>query len=130
MNMENPSKDQKRVLIVDDALIIRRRIRDIAESVGWQVAAEAVDGEQAVTFYQQHRPDLVTMDIVMPQLDGVAALEQIKEYDPTAKVAMVSAVDQRDKLSQCIGLGAVDFIVKPFDADTLRQFFQKYLELS
>ncbi len=67
----------KRVLIVDDALIMRKRIRDIAEEAGWQVAGEAKDGEEAVALYQQEKPDLVTLDIVMPKLDGVSALKQI-----------------------------------------------------
>jgi two-component system chemotaxis response regulator CheY len=119
--------ENKRVLIVDDALIIRRRIRDIAEEAGWQVAAEAKDGEEAVALYQQEKPDLVTLDIVMPNLDGVAALRRIVEEDPQARVVMVSAVNQKEKLAECIQAGAMDFIVKPFDRANLRSFFEKYL---
>ena len=117
----------KRVLIVDDALIIRKRIKEIAEEAGWQVAAEAKDGEEAVALYQEQRPDLVTLDIVMPRLDGVAALKQLIEHDPRARVVMISAVNQKEKLAECIGAGAVDFIVKPFDKASLFRFFQKYL---
>ena len=116
----------KRVLIVDDALIIRKRIKEIAEEAGWQVAAEAKDGEEAVALYQRERPDLVTLDIVMPRLDGVAALKQLIQHDPGARIVMVSAVNQKEKLAECIGAGAIDFIVKPFDKPSLLRFFQKY----
>ena len=117
----------KRVLIVDDALIIRKRIKEIAEEAGWQVAGEAKDGEEAVALYREERPDLVTLDIVMPRLDGVCALKQIVKHDPRARVVMVSAVNQREKLAECIGAGAIDFIVKPFDKASLLRFFQRHL---
>jgi two-component system chemotaxis response regulator CheY len=115
----------KRVLIVDDALIIRKRIRAIAEEAGWQVAAEAKDGEEAVVLYQQERPDLVTLDIIMPRLDGVGALKRIVELDPGAHVVMISAVNQKQKLAECIAAGAFDFIVKPFEKASLLGLLQK-----
>ena len=118
---------EKRVLIVDDALIMRRRIREIAEEAGWQVAGEAKDGIEAVALYQQAKPDLVTLDIVMPKIDGVSALKQIIQHDPRARVVMVSAVNQKEKLAECIQAGAMDFIVKPFDKASLLTFFEKYL---
>jgi two-component system chemotaxis response regulator CheY len=117
----------KRVLIVDDALIMRKRIKDIAERAGWEVAGEAANGEEAVAMYDRVSPDLVTLDIVMPKMDGVTALKQVLANDPAAQVVMISAVDQRDKLTECIEHGAVDFIVKPFDADRLTKFFGKLL---
>ena len=117
----------KRVLIVDDALIMRKRIQEIAEEAGWQVAGQAQDGAEAVAMYRQVQPDLVTLDIVMPNLDGVSALKQIRQIDPHAQVIMVSAVNQREKLSECIGAGAMDFIVKPFEKASLRSCFEKYL---
>ena len=117
----------KRVLIVDDALIMRKRIRDIAEQAGWEVAGEAGDGEEAVALYQRETPDMVTLDIIMPRMDGVAALKTLIGNDPAARVVMISAVDQRDKLTECIQSGAIDFIVKPFDNARLRSFFTKYL---
>ena len=117
----------KRLLIVDDALIMRKRIREIAEAAGWQVAAEAADGEQAVALCQQERPDLVTLDIVMPKLDGVAALRQIMRHDPRTRVVMVSAVNQKEKLVECIQAGAIDFIVKPFEKTSLSEFFERRL---
>ena len=117
----------KRVLIVDDALIIRKRIKEIAEQSGWEVAGEAKNGEEAVALYAEEKPDLVTLDIVMPKLDGVTALKRLLTADPQARVVMISAVDQKEKLTECIQAGAVDFIVKPFDKAKLRAFFDKYL---
>jgi two-component system chemotaxis response regulator CheY len=117
----------KRILIVDDALIMRRRIREIAEEAGWQVAGEAQDGAEAVAMYPREKPDLVTMDIVMPNLDGVSALKQLMLTDPQARVVMVSAVNQKEKLAECIAAGAIDFIVKPFEKASLRSFFEKLL---
>ncbi|MEM9658514.1 MAG: response regulator [Planctomycetota bacterium] len=117
----------KRLLIVDDALIMRKRIREIAEAAGWQIAGEASDGEQAIEMYRKTKPDLVTLDIVMPRRDGVAALKAISQADPSARVVMISAVDQKEKLAECIRLGAVDFIVKPFDKEGLRDFFVRRL---
>jgi len=113
-----------RVLIVDDAMIMRLRIREIAEQAGWEVVGEAATGQQAVDDYSTLKPTLVTMDIVMPTMDGVEALRTIRALDPQARVCMVSAVNQRDKLMECIQLGAIDFIVKPFDKTRLLTFFQ------
>lgn len=116
----------KRLLIVDDALIMRRRIREIAQQAGWEIAGEAPDGVAALQRHQELQPDLTTMDIVMPNMDGVAALRAVRERDPRAQVVMVSAVDQRDKLAECVRLGAIDFIVKPFDPQNLRRLFEKW----
>jgi two-component system chemotaxis response regulator CheY len=124
--MENAGLS-KRVLIVDDALIMRKRIKEIAEQAGWQVAGEAKTGLEAVALYQRERPDLVTLDIVMPEMDGVAALRQIIEFDTQAKVVMISAVNQKKKLTECIRAGAMDFIVKPFEKTDLLSFFEKQL---
>lgn len=116
---------RKRLLIVDDALIMRKRIKEIAQKAGWDVAGEAADGAEALQMHQELRPDLTTMDIVMPKMDGVAALRAVREQDATAQVVMVSAVDQREKLAECVRLGAIDFIVKPFDPANLLKFFEK-----
>jgi two-component system chemotaxis response regulator CheY len=117
----------RRLLIVDDALIMRSRIRDIAQASGWEVAGEAADGVEAVRLFQAERPDLMTLDIVMPEMDGVEVLKRVRDLDPEAQVVMISAVDQREKLAQCIDLGAIDFIVKPFDGERLRKLFGKQL---
>jgi two-component system chemotaxis response regulator CheY len=117
-----------RLLIVDDALIMRMKIRDIARSAGWQIVAEAANGEEAVRLYQEHHPDLVTLDMVMPGMDGFAALKAIRELNPNANIVMVSAVNQKDKLRECIDNGAVDFVVKPFDPENLKSFFERHLQ--
>jgi two-component system, chemotaxis family, chemotaxis protein CheY len=114
-----------KLLIVDDALIMRMRIREIALQAGWEVVAEATNGAQAVELYRELRPDLVTLDIVMPQMDGVEALRRIREEEPQARVCMVSAVNQKEKLAECIKLGAIDFIVKPFEKSQLESLFSK-----
>lgn len=122
----DPVMTSNRLLVVDDALIIRQRIRAIAEEAGWQVAGEAKNGNEAIALYQQEKPNLVTLDIVMPDLDGVSALIQIMKLDPEARVIMVSAVNQRDKLAECIRVGALDFVVKPFEKAALRGLFERY----
>jgi two-component system chemotaxis response regulator CheY len=106
---------------------MRKRIRDIAEQAGWEIAGEAENGEEAIAAYERERPDLVTLDIIMPKMDGVAALKGVKAADPEAQVIMITAVNQRDKLTECISEGALDFIVKPFDADRLRKILEKYV---
>ena len=115
----------KRLLIVDDAVIMRMRIKEIAREAGWTVVGEAVNGQEAVARYTELAPDLVTLDIVMPQMDGVAALREIRQRDPSARVVMVSAVDQKDKLLECVRLGALDFIVKPFNKASLQGVLAK-----
>ncbi len=115
----------RKLLIVDDAMIMRLRLREIAIRTGWEVVGEAANGENAVEQFQSLRPDLVTMDIVMPKMDGIEALRAIRAADPTAKVCMVSAINQKEKIAECIQLGAIDFIVKPFDTQRLESFFEK-----
>jgi len=113
-----------RLLIVDDALIMRMKIREVATRAGWTVAAEAKSGSEAVQLYETHRPDLVTMDLVMPEMDGLEALRAIRQLDPEASVVMVSAVNQKEKLRECIAAGAVDFVIKPFQPLDLQAFFE------
>lgn len=115
-----------RLLVTDDAIIMRMRIRDIAREAGWEVVGEATNGRECVERYAALRPDLVTLDIVMPEMDGVEALRAIRASDPSARVVMVSALDQKSKLSECIRLGALDFLVKPFDKERLLALLAKY----
>jgi len=115
-----------RLLIVDDATIMRMRISGVAREAGWEIVAEATNGVEGLARYREQRPDLVTLDIVMPELDGVEMLRQLRSEDPAARVVMVSAVDQRAKLRECIALGALDFVVKPFDKERLVSLFRKY----
>ena len=117
---------KKRLLVVDDALIMRAIIKDIAIKAGWEIAGEAGSGAECVARYRELRPDLVTLDIVMPEMDGVEALRRLRSDHPAARVVMVSALDQRAKLRECIALGALDFVVKPFDKARLTSVFEKY----
>ncbi len=114
-----------RLMIVDDALIMRMRIREVATLAGWTVVAEAANGNEAVRLFNELQPDLVTLDMVMPEMDGLQALRAIRAAKPDASVVMVSAVNQKEKLRECIVEGALDFIVKPFDPEQLRAFFER-----
>jgi len=105
----------KRLLVVDDALFMRKMICGVATEAGWEVVAEASNGAEAVALYQQYRPDLVTMDLVMPVMGGLEALRQIRAVDPRAQVVVVTALDQKQSLMDSIRDGAIDFIVKPFE---------------
>lgn len=117
----------KRLLVVDDAMIMRAIIKDTAKKAGWEVVGEATNGAEAVLQFRDLKPDMTTLDIVMPEMDGVEALRAIRGEDPQARVVMISAIDQRAKLNECIQLGALDFIVKPFDKQRLLSLFQTYL---
>src|SRR4051812_24552455 len=105
----------KRLLVVDGALLMRKMIREVALEAGWEVAGEATNGAEAVDLCRRLRPDLVTMDIVMPEKRGLEALREIRAVDPDAQVLMISALDQKQTLMESIRDGAIDFIVKPFD---------------
>ncbi|MEN2766438.1 response regulator [Ornithinibacillus xuwenensis] len=118
----------KRILIVDDAAFMRMMIKDILSKNGFDVVGEAQDGAQAVELYKEHTPDLVTMDITMPEMDGLTALKKIKEINPSAKVIMCSAMGQQAMVIDAIQAGAKDFIVKPFQADRVIEAIQKALD--
>ncbi|NBR07465.1 MAG: response regulator [Planctomycetes bacterium] len=118
---------QKKILVVDDALIIRKMIIELAMECGWEIAGEAKDGQEACDIYKSQKPDLVTMDMVMPNMDGLEALKKIREIDPNARIIMISAVNQKDKLAESIQNGASDFIVKPFDKTRLKALLGKIL---
>lgn len=108
-----------RVLIVDDSAFMRHVLRDIIEGAGHEVVQEAKTGEEAVALHKKLRPDLVTLDLVMPGEGGQAALRSILEEDPEARVIVVSAVGQRPDVDEAIETGAADFLVKPFEKETV-----------
>ncbi|TBL77283.1 response regulator [Paenibacillus thalictri] len=116
------------VMVVDDTAFMRMVMRGILEGMGMDVAAEAQNGEEAVRLYEKIRPDLVTMDITMPEMDGIAALKQIRDMDPAAKIIMCSAMGQRDMVLEALRSGAQDFIVKPLQKDRVEQAIQKILQ--
>lgn len=114
-----------RLLVVDDAMIMRKLIRDVAREAGWEVAAEAANGAEAVSLYDEHRPDLVTMDLVMPVMGGNEALRKIRSAHPEARVIVVTALDQKQTLMESIRDGAMDFVVKPFDRERILNLLNK-----
>ncbi|MFN7250829.1 MAG: response regulator [Anaerobacillus sp.] len=114
-----------RILIVDDAAFMRMMIKDILSKNGFEIAGEANDGAQAVEKFKELSPDLVTMDITMPEMDGITALKEIKKFDPNAKVIMCSAMGQQAMVIDAIQAGAKDFIVKPFQADRVIEAIKK-----
>ena len=114
-----------KVLIVDDAAFMRMMIKEILSKNGYSVVGEASDGAQAVEKYKELGPDLVTMDITMPEMDGISALKEIKKLDPNARVIMCSAMGQQAMVIDAIQAGAKDFIVKPFQADRVLEAIKK-----
>ena len=114
-----------KILIVDDAAFMRMMIKDILVKNGYEVVGEAQDGVEAVEKFRELRPDLVTMDITMPEMDGITALKKIREIDPNAKVIMCSAMGQQAMVIDAIQAGAKDFIVKPFQADRVLEAVRK-----
>jgi len=103
-----------RVLVVDDAAFMRMMLKDILTQNGYEVAGEAENGIPAIKLYQELKPDLVTMDIIMPEMNGIEAVKGIIGFDPQAKILMVSAMGQQFLVKEAIQAGAKDFIVKPF----------------
>ena len=115
----------KNILIVDDAAFMRMMIKDILTKNGYNVAGEAENGAKAVEKYNELKPDLVLMDITMPEMDGIQALKKIKEMDGGAMVIMCSAMGQQAMVIESIQAGAKDFIVKPFQADRVLEAVKK-----
>ena len=121
----NGGIDMAKVLIVDDAAFMRMMIKDILTKNGYEIAAEAENGKIAVDKYNEVKPDLVLLDITMPEMDGIQALKAIKAADPGAKVIMCSAMGQQAMVIEAIQAGAKDFIVKPFQADRVLEAVKK-----
>ncbi|MDT7897210.1 MAG: response regulator [Armatimonadota bacterium] len=116
-----------KVLIADDAAFIRMKLRKVLEELGLEVI-EAANGAEAVQQFNAHRPDLVLMDITMPEMDGLAALKAIMAQDASAQVVMVSALGQESVVMQALQAGAKDFVVKPFQPDQIKQVVQRWLQ--
>jgi two-component system chemotaxis response regulator CheY len=116
-----------RILIVDDALFMRKMIRDALVPLGFEIAGEAEDGRQGLELFRELHPDVTTMDIIMPEMDGLECLRSIREGAPGARVVMITAVDQREPMLEAMKLGVADFIVKPFDETRVVSAVQKAL---
>lgn len=117
----------KKIMLVDDAAFMRMTIKNCLSKAGYSNFVEAGDGQIAVDSFQNEHPDLVIMDITMPNMDGIQALQAIKSIDPSAKVVMCSAMGQEAMVVEAIHLGALDFIVKPFKPDRILQTVAKIL---
>ncbi len=116
-----------RILVVDDAAFMRMMIKDILVKGGYDVCGEATDGAHAVEKFRELNPDLVTMDITMPEMDGITSVQEIRKIDPSAKIIMCSAMGQQQMVINAIKSGAKDFIVKPFQADRVLEAVKKIL---
>jgi two-component system chemotaxis response regulator CheY len=116
-----------KVLIVDDASVVRMIIKGILEANGFQIVGEAKNGNEALDKYRELKPDAVTMDIIMPEADGIQGLRNILGFDKKAKVIMVTAIDQRESLMDAIKAGASDYIVKPFEDERVVTAVKKAL---
>ena len=115
------------VLIVDDAIFMRTMIADILKGAGFEVVGEASSGAEAVEKYKELKPDLVTMDIVMPDMGGIDAVREIMKIDPKAKILMCSAMGQQGLVVEAIQAGARDFVVKPFQPSRVLEAVQRLL---
>lgn len=117
-----------KVMICDDAAFMRMMLKDILTKNGFDVTCEAENGQKSVQVYKENHPDLVMMDITMPEMDGIEAVRQIKAYDPDARIVMCSAMGQQAMVVDAIKAGAKDFIVKPFVAERVVSAARKAVE--
>jgi len=117
----------KRIMVVDDAAFMRMTLKNILQSGGYEVCGEAESGAEAVKRYEELKPDLVTMDIVMLDQDGIQASKGILEKDPQAKILIVSAMGQQHLIVEAIQTGAKGFIIKPFNPNTVLQEVKRIL---
>ncbi|HEX5632117.1 MAG TPA: response regulator [Gemmatimonadales bacterium] len=115
------------VLVCDDAIFMRTMIADILSQAGYEIVGEAESGSQAVQRYRELKPDLVTMDIVMPDMGGIDAVREIVKQDPDAKILMCSAMGQQALVVEAIQAGAKDFVVKPFQPSRVLEAVQRVL---
>jgi two-component system chemotaxis response regulator CheY len=117
-----------RILVVDDSRTSRKILRTILEDAGHEVIGEAMDGQDGVNKFKELRPDLVTLDITMPVMDGLEALKCIREVDGNAKVIMVTAAGQQNKMIDAIKLGASEFVTKPFEPEEIIKMVNKLVK--
>ena len=114
-----------RILVVDDAAFMRRMVIDVLQNGGHEIVGEAGNGNEALARFQELKPDVMTLDITMPEKDGLTALREIIAYDPSAKVVMCSALSQESKVLEAVKAGAKDFIAKPFQAQRVLSAIEK-----
>jgi two-component system chemotaxis response regulator CheY len=117
----------KRILITDDALFMRVTLKNILSKQGYEVVGEAANGRESVEMYQSVKPDLVTMDITMPEMDGISAVREIKKIDADARIIMCTAMGQKNMVMDAVAAGAKDFIVKPFQPEKVLDAVKKLI---
>lgn len=117
-----------KILIIDDSKMSRRMLRTILEGIGHEIAGEATNGKEGVNLYKELHPDAVTMDITMPEMDGISCLKEIKEFDADASVIMVTAAGQSSKLMDALKLGAKEFICKPYEPEQVINAIKEVLK--
>ncbi len=118
----------KTVLIVDDIPFVRKTLKQILSSHGYRVVGEAANGEEAIHLYRETQPDVVTMDLVMPTLNGVEATKRIMKFDPNAVIVILSSMMQENLITEAILAGAKDYIVKPFQTEEVLKVMQTATE--
>lgn len=109
----------KNILVADDSMFMRQMLKELLPKDDFKVIGEASTGKEAITKYNELNPDLVTMDITMPDMDGISAVKKIMEINPKAKIVMVSAMGQKPMIKEALEAGAKDFIIKPFDREKI-----------
>ncbi len=114
----------KKVLIVDDSRTSRRILKDILDRAGYEVIGEAVNGQEGFDQYVKLKPDIVTMDITMPVVDGIESVKLIRKFDNNAKIIMITAAGQKEKMLEAVKYGASEFITKPFDEESVLKAFK------
>lgn len=117
--------EEMKIMVCDDSMLSRKKLKDFLATLGCTDVIESADGELAIENFEKFKPNLTLMDIVMPKLNGVAALEYIKKHYPDAKVVMTSSVGTQETLKDAIKLGATDFLQKPIDYDILGSLIEK-----
>jgi two-component system chemotaxis response regulator CheY len=124
---ENNILNDVTVLVCDDSILARKKVKDCLKAMGCINIFEAADGQQAIDFYKEKRPDVVFMDIIMPKVEGIEALKAILAINPSAKVIMASSVGTQAYLTQAIEAGACNFIQKPFEFEQVEKIITKIL---
>lgn len=117
-----------RILVVDDSRTSRRLLMDMLQKAGHTVVGEAVNGQDGFDQYEKLHPDVVTMDITMPVMDGIASLSMIRKHDPKACVVMLTAAGQKDKMMEALKLGAAEFVTKPLSEESVLSALDRVLE--